>query len=167
MGGTETGRRPTPEITHAYLQETLGLDYWNRIVNELVRLGYYSVWDEVPPRNDPPLLHEESDAFYLLEQDRGHEIIYVQFLPPNSRTSYHKHSPPVTEDYNVFDGELYLNDMQLPRETFTVGFDIPHQATTKDKPAVTILRTNNVLGIPRDQIHIREAVATSVYPLGA
>lgn len=157
MGGTETGRRPTPEIAHAYLQEKLGPDYWDRIVDRLLQLGYYSVRDEIPSHNDPPLLHEESDALYLLEHDRGHEIIYVQFLHPNSSTSRHTHNPPVTEDYHVFYGELYLNGLQLPPEGFTVGSEIWHQATTGDQFSVTILRTNNVHGIPRDQIHIREA----------
>lgn len=157
MGGTETGRRLTPEIANIYLQEILGSGYWDRIVNELIVLGYYSTRDEVPPPNDPPLLHEESDALYLLEHDRGHEIIYVQFLHPHSSTSRHTHKPPVTEDYHVFFGELYLNGLQLPLEGLTVGSEIWHQATTGDQFSVTILRTNNVLDIPRDQIHIREA----------
>lgn len=166
MGGKETDRRPTPETAHTYLQEKVGRAYWGWIVDELVRLGYYSVRDEVPPPNDPPLRHKDSEALYLLEHDRGNEIIYVQFMPPNSRSSPHKHDSPVTEDFNVFYGELYLNGIQLPREGFNVGFGIWHQAMTEDNCAVTILRTNNVRDIPRDQIHIREAVAASVYTLG-
>lgn len=157
MGGLEICCRPTAELTHLYLQEKIGLDYWDRIVDRLLQLGYYSTREDVPPRNDPPIPHERSEAFYLLEDDQGDRIIYVQFLPPNSSTSRHTHKPPVTEDYHVFYGELYLNGLQLSLEGLTVGSEIWHQATTRDQFSVTILRTNNVLGIPRDQIHIREA----------
>lgn len=152
--GLEVFQKPIPSLS-----EVLSPDEIIRIQNELVEIGFYSSVEEIPSFRDPLHTHEESGAFYPLEDDRGDEIIYVQIMFPNSRTSEHRHNPPVEEDYYVSRGKLYFNEMLLPQKTiFTVVSDLRHVATTKDcfPFTLTFLRTRNARGIPRDQLHVRE-----------
>lgn len=157
----ETARKPSlgpesgAEISLEYLEIIFGEDYLDRITGVLLELGLYTE-ENHPIFRNPLITHTNSQALYLLEDDRDDSIIYVQYMPQTAETSRHKHAYPVTESFHVLQGALYLNGLVVPPEGLVVKSDIYHQASAKDQPALTILITKNAQGISRDRLHIPE-----------
>lgn len=152
----EAGSQLHLEVVPGELEVVFGPNYEMQIYRYLIQGGFYKA------ENLPRLLrhlnpHEKSQAAYLLEHDAGDTITYVQYMRPGHKTSRHKHDLPVTEDYLIIRGEYFINGVLIPpRVIHTVGSNIFHQSETRGSHALAILRTNNVRGVPRNQLHIHE-----------
>lgn len=153
MNRIEVGIGQKPELTDADLQKIFGQKYKDEVLRKLLELGLFKK-NNLPKFSDPPGRHKDSEAYYLIEVDKGNKIIYVQYLPPNSQSSEHSHDEPVEEDFYVVKGTVYVNNIEISEgQNFTVKPNTFHMAETRDKHALTILVTRNVEGKPRDQLH--------------
>ncbi len=135
------------------IEEDFGANCLEEITAFLYELGLYSK-ENPPPYHNVLQRHKGSQALYVLEEDRGDIIAYIQYMPKNSRSSEHRHPPQASEDYYVRKGSLYLYQTQIPQGCLTVNSGSKHQVFTHDEPSLTVLVTKNVLGIPRDKLHI-------------
>lgn len=91
----------------------------------------------------PPLVHEGSDARYILEQSVGPHMLYVPVMGPNGHTTQHFHEPPIVEKYKPIIGQLFVNGQPVPQEGIAILPGEVHQATTEDEGSLTIIFMEN------------------------
>lgn len=111
----------------------------------------------------PPAIHIyeggiTSGAFYLVDGEvREEHVVYVSFIPPNSKTSQHAH-PGFEEEYYPVAGRLHV--MMNGREEkiegpFAVRPGVRHQGVTHEAPALTVLVMRNAARVPKEERHVR------------
>lgn len=104
----------------------------------------------------PPLMHEGSNARYLLDMYYGQDRILASYIPENSTTTRHHHRYPMVEDYIVIGGVLYINRENIGTKSSILPGHMHQASTGKDVGALTIIRLRNALQIPEAEQHIHE-----------
>ncbi|MDP3998545.1 MAG: hypothetical protein Q8P89_02925 [bacterium] len=115
--------------------------------------GFVLVHDALE-MHDPPKGHENSQAVYLADYYNGSDRILVSFLRPNSQSSRHYHSPPITEFYWLLAGEAKVGEKLIPKGGFVINPEEVHQVTTEGNGALLLISMTNAGLVPEDKQHI-------------
>lgn len=104
--------------------------------------------------HDPPRGHENSQAVYIIDCYKGNDRILVSSLRPNSQSSRHYHTPPITEIYWLLAGEAQVGERLIHERGFVINPGEVHQVTTQENGALLLILMKNAALVPEKKQHL-------------